>query len=39
VKLRWVLAHHRKMEEIRRVMESNISGEISARREGVEELV
>ena len=39
VKLRWVLGHHSRLEDVRKLMESNISGEITSRREGAEKLV
>jgi glutamyl-tRNA(Gln) amidotransferase subunit D len=39
VKLRWVLGHHSRLEDVRKLMESSISGEITCRREGAEKLV
>ena len=38
VKLRYVLGHHRKMEDIRRMMETDIAGELSQSRRGADEI-
>ena len=37
IKLRYVLAHHRGRESIRKAVMSDLAGELTARREGAED--